>query len=100
MRTSRFFPAFLLGILLFIVLNLATAHFMSDCGLPGVLGISGCSDDIARAGFPFPFYEEGGFDYRNEFSTGPLALDIGLGLAFAAALGWWWARREAKIGTK
>ena len=94
MKLSRFFIAFVIGIVFFIAINLLTAHVMSDCGLPGVVGISGCSDDIARAGFPLPFYEEGGFYYRRQFSTGPLALDIGLGLAFAAALGWWWARRN------
>ena len=67
---------------------------MSDCGLPAVLGVSGCSDDIVRAGFPYRFYESGGFDFRNEFSSGLLMLDIGLGLAFAGGLGWWWSKRK------
>ena len=84
----RFVIAFAAGLVLFAGLNLLWAHLRSDCGLPALLGTSGCADDIRRAGFPFLFYESGGFDYRNLFSAGALAADIGLGLLLALAMGW------------
>ncbi len=94
MNTKKFVIGFLAAFLLCVGINLLTAHLMSECGLPAVFGVSARADDIVRGGFPFQFYEKGGFAYRYEFSTSVLALDIGLAFALAAGFGWWWARRK------
>ena len=46
---------FALGLGIFILINVAVAHFSSDCGLPAVFGLDSCADDISRAGFPMNF---------------------------------------------
>jgi ABC-type antimicrobial peptide transport system permease subunit len=91
--TRRFALGFTLGLFLFLAINLTSAHLASDCGLPAVFGYDSCADDIARAGWPMRFYEEGGFDYRNTFQSGILALDIVVGMLFAGTFGWLAARR-------
>jgi len=90
---KRFALGFAIALLLFIVINLTSAHLASDCGLMAVFGRDACADDIARAGWPLRFYEEGGFDYRNEFRSTPLVLDLLIGLLFAGTIGWFLARR-------
>ena len=58
---SRCFAiGFTTGLLAFIIINLLSAHLASDCGLPAVFERDSCADDIARAGWPFRFYERGG----------------------------------------
>jgi ABC-type antimicrobial peptide transport system permease subunit len=91
--TKRFALGFAIALLLFIVINLTSAHLASDCGLMAVFGRDACADDIARAGWPLRFYEEGGFDYRNEFRSTSLVLDLLIGLLFAGTIGWLAARR-------
>jgi len=86
--TLRFAIGFLPGLLIFLAISLISAHFSSDCGLPAVLGHDSCSDDIARAGWPLIFYEEGGFDYRYSFNPPALMLDLGIGMLLACRLGW------------
>lgn len=78
-----FLIGFALTLALFLAVNLIAADIQSSCGLPGLLHMAGCDDDISRAGFPLVFYEEGGFAYRNNFSIGALGVDVfcGLGLA-------------------
>ena len=76
-----------LGILLFILINLLAAHLASDCGLPAVFGRDSCSDDIARAGWPLQFYEEGGFAYHYQFDNSVLMTDLGIGIAFSLLCG-------------
>lgn len=80
-----FLTGFILTLLLFLAANLLAAHLQSDCGLPAFFNLSGCADDIHRAGFPLQFYEEGGFAYRNNFDALACGLDllIGLGLSLA-----------------
>ena len=79
------------------LVNLAAAHFQSDCGLPAVIGISGCSDDIVRLGFPLLFWEQGGFAYRAEFNPAALAVDVlivlGVSSVVGAGCGWVVGRR-------
>jgi hypothetical protein len=89
MSTDRraFLQGFLLGVSVCLVLNLLAAHMRSDCGILAVLGRSACADDIRRAGFPLQFWEEGGFAYRRTFDQAALLLDLGAGLALAAAGG-------------
>lgn len=79
----HFWMGFILTLLLFLAVSLIAAHLQSDCGLPGLLKLAGCADDISRAGFPLVFYETGGFAYRNHFEVGLLGLDLvcGLGLS-------------------
>jgi hypothetical protein len=72
---------------LFILANIAAAHFQSDCGLPAWLGTSGCADDIKRAGFPFIFTEQGGFDGRSSFAPFVLALDALITIAASIGVG-------------
>lgn len=54
-----------------------------------------CADDIARAAWPFPFYERGGFIYRFEFNPPFLLLDLVLGRILAVVLGWFIARTKS-----
>lgn len=53
-----------------------------------------CADDIARAGWPFRFYERGGFDYRFEFNLPILLLDLAIGTVLAGVLGRFIARTK------
>jgi len=78
-----FLTGFILTLLLFLVVNLLAAHLQSDCGLPAFFNLSGCADDIRRAGLPFLFYEEGGFAYRNIFRVDAFAGDIVCGLVLS-----------------
>ena len=82
-----FLNGFLIGLLIFLLANLLAAQFLSDCGLPAVFGRDFCADDIARAGFPLIFYEEGGFAYRHIFYPPYLLLDVFIGLDFAVISG-------------
>lgn len=99
MTASRaFLNGFLIGLLVFILANILAAHLFSDCGLPAILGASPCADDIARAGFPLIFFEEGGFAYRSIFNLPYLLLDIFIGLDFAVMCGFiarWLEKRNS-----
>jgi ABC-type antimicrobial peptide transport system permease subunit len=96
LRARSFILGFCVGLLLCIGLNLLVAHVGSDCGLMGLLGLAGCSDDISRAGFPLPFWEEGGFAYRRDFNPAALVVDIISGLGAGVIAGWVWARYRVK----
>jgi ABC-type antimicrobial peptide transport system permease subunit len=91
--TRRALIGFLTGLLIFIAINLVSAHLASDCGLQAVFGRDSCADDIARAGWPMVFYEEGGIAYYFEFSLPVLLLDLAIGIIWASVLGWFMARR-------
>ncbi len=91
--TRHFAIGFTIGLILFLAVNLVSAHLSSDCGLSAVFGRDSCADDIARAGWPLGFYEEGGFAYRHIFNASALSLDLGFGLALAGALGWFFSKR-------
>ena len=86
-----------LGILVFVLINLLAAHLASDCGLPAVFGRDGCADDIARAGWPLQFYEEGGFAYRRIFNSSFLLIDLGIGLAFGIVSGLFYSRLKKTL---
>ena len=98
MTISRpFRNGFVIGLLWFSLANLLAAHLLSDCGLPALLGMDFCADDIARAGFPLVFFEEGGFTYRSIFRLPYLLLDIFIGMDFAITSGLivhWWQKRK------
>jgi hypothetical protein len=47
-----------------------------------------CADDIARAGWPLQFYEEGGFAYRSTFNLLFLLINVAIAVAFSMILGW------------
>ena len=83
-----------LGLLVFLLINLLAAHFASDCGLPAVFGRDMCADDIARAGWPLRFYEEGGFAYRQIFNSSFFFLDAGIGLTLGIASGLFYSLRK------
>lgn len=72
---------------LFIAANLIAAHLQSDCGLPAVLGLSHCADDIRRVGFPLIFWKEGGFVYRSNFEPANFLFDIGLAVIVSVIVG-------------
>src|SRR5262245_2637376 len=95
--TKRFLLGFCIGLAIFVTINLISAHLASNCGLPAVFGLDSCSDDIARAGWPFQFYEEGGFAYRHNFNGSFLFLDVAIGLALSAGLGWIYSRRKPTL---
>ena len=91
--TRRFITGFTIGLILFTAINLLSAHLASDCGLPAVFGRDACADDIARAGWPLPFYEEGGFAYRLKFNIPALLADLAIGIILAGVVGWLMARK-------
>ena len=74
------FRSFVIGfaITLFLCIGatVVIAHFQSDCGIIGVLGLAGCSDDTNRVGFPLVIWEEGGFAYHESFNPGALLVDL------------------------
>lgn len=82
-----FLKGFLIGLFIMILVNILAAHLLSDCGLPAILGVSPCADDIVRAGFPLVFFEQGGFAYRSIFNLPYLLLDILFGIGFAGISG-------------
>ena len=85
------------SLLVFLAINLLMAHLASDCGLPAVFGHDVCADDIARAGWPLQFYEEGGFAYRYNFNTLFLMVDIAIGVIFSVAFGWVYSQNKKTL---
>jgi len=86
-QRRTFLKGFLIGLSIFILLNILASALFSDCGLPALFGLGGCADAISRAGFPFIFLEQGGFAYHNDFNPPFFFLDIFLGLGFAVLMG-------------
>ena len=86
-KNRTFAVGFLIGLAIFILGNLLAAHLLSDCGLPAVFGLDYCNDDIARAGFPLVFFEEGGFSFRSIFNLPLLLFDIFIGSGLAVLMG-------------
>lgn len=67
---------FALGLLIFLAINLASAHPASVYGLMAVFGQDTCTDEseaCPRRMAP-PVLRGGGFDYRNEFQFDRMAL--------------------------
>ena len=89
---KQFIAGFVWGLLLFIILNLVAAHLASDCGLATFSPSSACADGIARLGWPLQFYESRGFMYQQSFNLLYLIMDIAIGLALAAGMGWLFSR--------
>jgi len=75
-------------LLLFIAINVLSAHLRSDCGLKAVLDMSGCADDIRRAGFPWLFWESGGFAFHEYWSWPALIGDVTLAILIGALAAW------------
>lgn len=90
--SKKFLLGFTVGLVLFLAVNLISAHLSSDCGLPAVFGRGPCADDIIRAGWPLIFYEDGGFAYRHIFIQSNLILDMTIGVLFTGTLGWLFTR--------
>jgi hypothetical protein len=91
-----FLNGFLIGLFIFLIINLIAAHLFSDCGLPALLGASSCADDISRAGFPLIFLEQGGFVSRNIFNPSNLLFDIFIGFDIAFTSGFIASWREKR----
>lgn len=85
---------FLIGLSGFILLNILASALFSDCGLPALFGLGGCADAISRAGFPFIFFEQGGFAYRSSFSLPIFILDIFIGIGIAGMTGYYMSRNK------
>jgi len=82
-------PAFWLVAMAFLVANLLSIHIRSDAGLFEAIGLTNSfMDDIRRIGFPFVFFEEGGFVHRRVVRFLALFLDLSIGfvIALSAAL--------------
>lgn len=90
----RFWAGFLIGLALFLAINLLAAHLLSDCGLPSVFGADACSDDIARAGFPVVFYEKGGFIEHSLLDAGRLGLNLLVGITFSTIVGYFLSQHK------
>ena len=84
---QTFLKGFLIGLSVFILLNILAAHLFSDCGLPALFGLGGCADAISRVGFPFVFFEQGGFAYRSNFNLPIFILDLVIGFGVALLIG-------------
>jgi phosphate/sulfate permease len=95
-----FLSGFLIGLLIFVLLNLVAAHLRSDCGLAAVFGFSHCADDISRAGFPVVFYEQGGFAYHSMLDPVRFIVDAVIGLVFAVGCGFFWRWQKKRNGTR
>ena len=93
-KRRTFLKGFLIGLSIFILLNILAAHLLSDCGLPALLGLSACSDDISRAGFPFMFFEQGGLVYHVSFNLPFLILDLIIGIGIALLIGIFFNRKK------
>ena len=96
---TRFVPfavGYILTVLLFILVTLLAAHVQSDCGLPGLFGVAGCSDAISRAGFPLVFWEEGGFVYHGNFNLPALLVDLAIGVGAGIIIGVLVQRRRSR----
>jgi len=93
-KHRTFLKGFLIGLSIFILLNILAAHLLSDCGLPALFGLFACADDISRAGFPFIFFEQGGFTYHSEFNPSILILDLIIGIGIAALVGFFFNRKK------
>ena len=97
MTLSRtFLKGFSIGLLSFFLINVIAAHLLSDCGLPALLGVDYCADDIARAGFPLVFFEQGGFAFHSFFNLPNLFLDLFIGIIFAVTCGFIARRLEKR----
>lgn len=91
---KAFLKGFLIGLSIFILLNILASALLSDCGLPALFGLGGCADAISRVGFPFAFFEQGGFAYRSIFNLPVFILDLVIGIGFAAILGYFNSKRS------
>ena len=98
MTNSRTFRnGILIGLLSIFLINILAAHLLSDCGLPALLGVDFCADDIARAGFPLVFFEQGGFIPHSSFNLPNLFLDLFIGIVFSISCGFiarWFEKRK------
>ena len=88
---QNFITGFAAGLVIFILINALAAHLASDCGLFAVFGLDSCADDIARAGWPLQFYEEGGFAFRSHFDAFILFVNLAIGAGFSIIFGWLYA---------
>lgn len=77
----------MIGLSVFILFNILASALFSDCGLPALFGLGACADAISRAGFPFVFFEQGGFVYHSDFNLSLLLLDLIIGIGFAIFTG-------------
>ncbi|MBK6791972.1 MAG: hypothetical protein IPG80_05395 [Anaerolineales bacterium] len=91
---KHFFKGFLIGLLVVILINIFAAHLFSDCGLPALFGLGGCADAISRLGFPFVFFEQGGFAYHSTLNPPFLILDLVIGLGIAMGTGFFFNRKK------
>ncbi len=91
-----FFNGFFIGLFIFFLATVIATHLLSDCGLPAILGVSACADNIVRVGFPFKFYEEGGFAFHRDFNLPFLILDLFIGLDMAVFIGFMMYRYEKR----
>lgn len=82
-----FLKWFLIGLSIFILLNILASALFSDCGLPALFGLGGCADAISRVGFPFVFFEQGGFAYHSSFNLPVFILDIVVGIGVSLGFG-------------
>lgn len=77
---------FLISLIAVFGINLLAIQIKSDCGLPALMGIDACSDDIVRVGWPLSFYEKGGIASHTLFSTSALEFDVLVGVVGAILL--------------
>ena len=91
---QTFLKGFLIGLSIFILLNILASALFSDCGLPALFGLGGCADAISRAGFPFVFFEQGGFAYRSIFNFPVFILDLVIGIGIATMTGFYMGRNN------
>lgn len=91
---QTFLKGFLIGLSVFILLNILASALFSDCGLPALFGLGGCADAISRAGFPFVFLEQGGFAYRSIFNFPIFILDLVIGIGIAGMTGYYMSRNK------
>ena len=84
---QRALIGFFTGLFIFLAINLTVTHLASDCGLLAIFRLDPCFDDIARAGWPLQFYEEGRFGFHLKFNPLYFNVNLWIGTAFAIVFG-------------
>lgn len=77
----------MIGLSVFVLLNILASALFSDCGLPALFGLGACAGNQTRASFPFVFFEQGSFAFHSNFNLPLLILGLSVGIGFAAFTG-------------
>lgn len=87
LNNRHFVSGFVIGITVFVIANIISAHVRSSVGIGAILGIIGADDDIRAVGFPLLFWKTGGFANHTYFSLQSLIINLMVAEVVSALLG-------------